>query len=257
MRKASDMTWDAARYDQSYDYVAGYGAPLLDLLDPRQGERVIDLGCGTGTLTEQIAARGAEVLGLDADPNMIAVAQAKHARPRFERADAHEFSVPNQADAVFSNAALHWMTEPRRVLLSVRRALRPGGRFIGEMGAAGNCATLIEGLRSAAAEAGLGPGLPLPWYFPTPAEYTTLLEQAGFTVRLLQYFERPTPLSPDSNGAAGWWQMFGPAVLRGYPEFAIGQLLERVNEITRAALVHDGTWYADYVRLRFVAETRQ
>ncbi len=248
------MRWDAVRYDQSFGYVAGFGTPLVDLLDPRPGERVLDLGCGTGTLTAEIARRGADVLGLDAAADMVAAARAKHPAGRFERADGHDFAVPDQVDAVFSNAALHWMTRPRAVLASVRRALRPGGRFVAEMGAAGNCATLINGLRTAAAEAGLPAPAPLPWYFPTPAEYATLLERAGFTVRSLQRFERPTPLSPETNGAADWWLMFGAPVLRGYPEFALGPLLERVNEITRPTLAPDGVWVADYVRLRFTAE---
>jgi trans-aconitate methyltransferase len=245
--------WDAERYDRQFSFVSGYGAPLVDLLDPKPGERVVDLGCGTGSLTAAIAERGAAVTGLDGDPGMVAAARKQHPGMVFALADGHRFTVAAPVDAVFSNAALHWMTRPDEVIGSVRSALRPGGRFVAELGGAGCVATLVEGLRAAADSLGLPEPAALPWYFPTPAEYAGRLEAGGFRVRLLEFFDRPTPLAAEAGGAAGWWRMFGPSVLAAYPVDAVEPLLDRVNALTRDRLVQDGTWVADYVRLRFVA----
>ena len=248
------MRWDAERYDRQFSFVTRYGLPLVDLLDPRPGEHVVDLGCGTGALTAAIAQRGAAVTGLDGDPQMVAAARRQYPELTFDVADGHSFTVPAPVDAVFSNAALHWMTRPDAVIASVRAALRPGGRFVAEMGAAGCVATLIDGLRAAVVDLGLGTDVSLPWYFPTPAEYATRLEAAGFRVRLMEFFDRPTPLAQDSDGAADWWRMFGAGVLAAYPPEAVEPLLLRVNELTRDRMLSDGVWVADYVRLRFVAQ---
>jgi SAM-dependent methyltransferase len=158
-------------------------------------------------------------------------------------------------DAVFSNAALHWMTRPDEVLAGVRASLRDGGRFVAEMGAARNVAALVAALREAALRVGLSVDLPIPWYFPTPAEQATRLERAGFTVRLLQYVDRPTRLTSVADGAADWWRMFGSSTLAAVPADSLGELLAMVNEVAAPSLRGaDGVWVADYVRLRFVAE---
>ena len=250
------MRWNAQAYDSSFGYVSAHGAPLLDLLDPKPGERVLDLGCGTGVLTAEIAARGAHVLGIDASRAMIEAAMAKYPGLEFTVGDAHDFTVAHPYDAVFSNAALHWMSrDPDAVISCVRMALRPGGRFIAEMGGAGNCASLISAMKTAWREYGL-PEPELPWYFPTPAEYALRLERGGFTVRLLEYFDRPTPLTECPNGAADWVRMFAGPLLQRVPPELVDPLLRRVNELAAPALRHEYGWMADYVRLRFAAQRR-
>lgn len=251
------MAWDAERYDEAFGFVPALGVGVLDLLDPRPGERVLDLGCGSGELTAQIASRGARVVGVDSSPEMLARAGERFPDLDLRLVDGHDLDVDEPVDAVFSNAALHWMTDPDAVLAGVRSALRPGGRFVAEMGAAGNVAQLVSALRAAAFRIDLADELLLPWYFPTPAEQAVRLEQVGFTVRLLEYVDRPTPLTGCAGGAADWWRMFGPTTLEQVPAGRLDELLATVNELAAPSLRGaDGVWVADYVRLRFVAEAR-
>jgi SAM-dependent methyltransferase len=248
-------TWDAATYDASFSYVPALGLAVLDLLDPRPGERVLDLGCGSGELTAAIAERGSDVIGIDSSPEMIERARGRFPHLDLRLADGHDLDLDEPVDAVFSNAALHWMTDPDAVLAAVRTVLGDGGRFVAEMGAAGNVAQLTGALRAAAFRLDLDVDLELPWYFPTPAEQARRLEQVGFVVRLMEYVDRPTPLVDCPDGAAGWWRMFGPSVLEQVPAHRVDELLVTVNEIARPQLVDaSGVWVADYVRLRFVAE---
>ncbi|MCF2532941.1 class I SAM-dependent methyltransferase [Yinghuangia soli] len=254
------MTWNAMQYDNNFSFVSAYGRGVVELLAAEPGERILDLGCGTGDLAVEIAASGASVHGIDGDAEMIRTAVAKHGEaagaPTFAVADGHTFTVAEPFDAVFSNAALHWMKQPGEVAARVRDALVPGGRFVAEFGAGRNVAALIEGLRTAAAEVAPGVPVELPWYFPSTAEYATCLEQAGFEVRTTSYFDRPTALSPGDT-AADWWRMFGPLVLRHFPADVHEPLLARVDDVLRDRLTReDGSWYADYARLRFVAVRR-
>lgn len=244
--------WDARAYDRAFSYVSVMGGSLIELLEPRAGESIVDLGCGTGDLTARAAESGAHVRGFDRDRSMIAEARSKYPTLTFDVADAHQFSAPEPVDAVLSNAALHWMTRPDEVIASVRRALRPGGRFVAEFGAGANVAALIGGLRAAVAERSL-PQPSLPWYFPTPAEHATRLENGGLEVRRLDYFARPTPLQ-QGDTAAGWWRMFGPSVLEQLPIDSVDAILRRIDALLEPVLVGaDGVWSIDYVRLRFVA----
>ncbi|MGW4424196.1 class I SAM-dependent methyltransferase [Streptosporangium sp. NPDC004631] len=250
------MRWNARAYDSGFGYVSTYGAPLVDLLDPRPGERIVDLGCGTGVLTAEISSRGARVLGADGSQEMIEKARTQYPGLDFIVGDGHDFTVAEPYDAVFSNAALHWMSrEPDAVISGVREALTPGGRFVAEMGGAGNCAALIAALLTSWREHGL-PEPDLPWYFPSPAEYATRLEKGGFTVRLLEYFDRPTPLDECPGGAADWVRMFAGSLLQGVPADLAELLLRRVNELAAPALRRETGWMADYVRLRFAAVRR-
>jgi SAM-dependent methyltransferase len=251
------VTWNAVRYDEAFAFVPAMGVAVLELLNPQPGERVLDLGCGSGELTAQIAQRGAHVVGVDSSPEMIERGRARFPHLDLQLADGHELDFAQRFDAVFSNAALHWMTDPDAVLAAVRSALVDGGRFVAEMGAAGNVGQLISALRAAAFRLDLNVDLELPWYFPTLGEQASRLEQVGFTVRLMEYVDRPTQLVDCADGAADWWRMFGPSVLEQVPADRVDELLAMVNQIARPDLVDaSGVWVADYVRLRFVAEVR-
>ncbi|GLW97716.1 class I SAM-dependent methyltransferase [Microtetraspora sp. NBRC 16547] len=252
----SHTRWNARAYDNSFGYVSAQGAPLVELLDPQPGERVLDLGCGTGVLTAEIAKRGVRVLGIDGSAPMIETAIAQYPGLDFTVGYGDDFTVVQPYDAVFSNAALHWMSrDPDAVISCVRMALRPGGRFVAELGGAGNCATLTSAMRTAWREHGLREP-ELPWYFPTPAEYAVRLEKGGFTVRILEYVDRPTPLDECPGGAADWVRMFAGSLLDGVPPALVEPLLRRVNELAAPALRRESGWVADYVRLRFAAVRR-
>jgi trans-aconitate methyltransferase len=248
------MDWDALTYDLRFGFVSGYGLGLVDLLDPRPGERVLDLGCGTGALSAEIAARGAAVEGVDADAQMVSRARAEHPGLRFRLGDARTLTLDEPADAVFSNATMHWVAaaDQPSVLAAVRRALRPGGRFVAEMGGAGNVTALVGAAAGARAALGLPPAEP-PWCFPTPTEQAARLEEAGFGVCLIEHFDRPTPLT-GSDTAADWTRMFGRYVLAGVPTDRQAALLAELDRLAAPALRDSaGRWTADYVRLRWWA----
>lgn len=196
------------------------------------------------------------MLGIDGSHLMIETAIAQYPGLDFTVGDGHDFTVAQPYDAVFSSAALHWMgRDPDAVITCVRMALRPGGRFVAELGGAGNCAALTSAMLTAWREYGL-PEPELPWYFPSPAEYAARLEKGGFTVRVLEYFDRPTPLDECPRGAADWVQMFARSLLEGVYPGTVEPLLRRVNELAAPALRRESGWMADYVCLRFAAVRR-
>jgi trans-aconitate methyltransferase len=244
--------WDADRYQRQFGFVSALAGDLLELLDPAPGGTVLDLGCGTGELAAAIAATGARVWALDSDPAMVAAARRRLGGDRVLLADGHDFTLPELVDVVFSNAALHWMPRPAQVIGRVRAALRPGGRFVAELGGAGNLAVLLEALAAATAEAGL-PAPTCPWYFPTPAQYATLLEAGGFRVARMEHFARPTPLTDCPGGLADWMAMFGGTLTAQVPATRLAAVLARVEELAAPRLRRQGGWSLDYWRLRFLA----
>ncbi|GAA3385877.1 class I SAM-dependent methyltransferase [Cryptosporangium minutisporangium] len=245
----STQTWDAALYDRHHGFVASYGQDLLELLAALPGERVLDLGCGTGDHVALLRSRRVVADGVDASAEMIARATDKYPDfPYFAVADARELTAEDHYDAVFSNAVLHWVPEPERVAASVARALRPGGRFVAEFGGAGNVGTIIRAAQEVRAEAGL-PAAPLPWYYPTVGEYATVVEGAGLEVRSAWLFDRPTVLD-GSAGLANWLRMFASFLLDGVDE---ATFLPALEDRVRDTLWRNGAWWADYRRLRLVA----
>ncbi len=243
--------WDSSLYDDRHSFVWKKAGDLIDLLDPRPGERVLDLGCGTGHLTAQIAARGAEAVGLDGSLSMIAQARQNYPRLRFVLGDARAFEFDDPFDAVFSNAALHWIPEAAIVVAGVARALKPGGRFVLEMGAKGNVARIVGTLAAVLEEAGYPARNP--WYFPSAGEYAALLEQHGFEVQSLWTFERWNKLEHPEKGLREWIEMFAGAWFEGVPAEAREGIVGAIESRLRSSLWRDGAWWADYRRLRVVA----
>jgi SAM-dependent methyltransferase len=249
MSNAAGQSWNPETYAKNARFVADLGQPVVDLLAPQPGESILDLGCGDGALTEKIVALGCDVVGIDASPEQIAAAKARGLNVAV--ADGHDFDLGRTFDAVFSNAALHWMREPQRVLQAVHRALKPGGRFVGEMGGAGNTAIVSAALRKALARRGLDFDQLTPWYFPTTDEYRRELTQTGFTVTSINLFPRPTRLPGE---LIAWLETFAGAFGRSFPEPDRQQLLEEIQDDCRPTLLgSDGVWTVDYVRLRFAA----
>ena len=246
---AAGQQWDPRAYARNGRFVAEMGAPVLDWLAPTAGERVLDLGCGDGVLTEQIVAAGCAVVGADASAEFVATARERGIDARL--ADGHDLPFNEEFDAVFSNAALHWMKrDPDAVLAGVARALKPGGRFVAEMGGAGNVAAIRGAVYDALTRRGIDAVGADPWYFPTADDYRARLEAAGLSVARIGKFPRPTPLPGD---VVGWLRTFARAFLEAVPEGERDAVLAEVQESLRPQLGVAGVWTADYVRLRFIA----
>jgi len=241
--------WETASYVANAGFVAELGAAVVDLLAPKPGERILDLGCGDGRLTERIAATGASVIGADAAPDLLAAARGRGIA--VVRADGHALPFAPVFDAVFSNAAMHWMTRPDAVIAGVHRALRPGGRFVGELGGHGNVAAICTALLAVRKRHGGNGAARLPWFFPTAEQYAGLLAAGGFRVHAIGLMPRPTPLP---TGMAGWLETFANPFFAGLvPTERGAALAEAVALLTPSLQDHQGRWTADYVRLRFAA----
>jgi SAM-dependent methyltransferase len=246
--KPRSNTWDASLYESDHAFVWKHGAALLPLLHAQSGERIVDLGCGTGQLTSEIAATGAETLGIDSSPDMIGQARQNYPKLKFQLADARSFLVSEPFDAVFSNAALHWIPDARPVAQAIFRALKPGGRFVAEFGGKGNTGQVMTALEQAGAVDPLSI-----FYYPSVGEYSTLLESEGFEVRLATLFDRPTELADPVRGLEQWLLMFLQKALDTIPAPLRRSAITNVEDRLRAALFYEGKWHIDYRRLRVIA----
>lgn len=252
--KDRQAEWNSNLYDTKHDFVWKYGADLMPLLDPKCGERILDIGCGTGHLTAQIADAGADVVGVDRSAEMVDAARKAYPNLHFEVADARNLQYRDEFDAVFSNATLHWIHEPELVIQGVRNALRSGGRFVAEFGGKGNIRKMQDAFERALVELGLAANGEInPWYYPSVSEYAALLETNRLEVRFITLFDRPTGLADGDAGMRNWISMFGGAYTSRLDAGARELFLRKVEEFLRADLFRDGQWWADYRRLRFVA----
>ena len=249
MSVATTQKWNAQQYSEQGRFVSDLGMPVVELLAPRRGERVLDLGCGDGVLTAKLVALGCNVVGVDGSASMIDAAKALGLDARVM--DGHALSFDGEFDAVFSNAALHWMKQPDKVVDGVWRALKPGGRFVGEMGGEGNVATIVAALETALRARGIDPKAFNPWFYPSAEQYRALLEARGFVVSSSELIDRPTPLPGTVND---WLETFAQPFAAGLPERERPALFQSAMESCRSKLCDsEGRWSADYVRLRFAA----
>lgn len=247
---ASPQTWDPDRYARNARFVADLGMPVIELLDPRPGERTLDLGCGDGVLTQKLAEMGCDVVGADSSEELIAAARQLGLDARVVDGQALAFDA--EFDAVFSNAALHWMKrDPDAVIAGAWRALRPGGRFVAEFGGERRVQTIVDALHEALGRRGIDAAALNPWYFPPLAEYQARLERQGFRMEYIAHIPRPTPLPGE---VTGWLETFAESFTRPLPPDERPAFLAEVQEILRPRLCEiDGRWTADYTRLRFDA----
>lgn len=253
-QKHNEKTWNTALYDGKNAFVWKHGRGVVELLAPRPGERILDLGCGTGHLTNQIADTGAEVIGMDRSQPMIEEARRLYPNLRFEIADATNFHFDQQFDAVFSNAALHWMKDQDAVARSIWEALKAGGRFVAEFGGKGNIRAIRSSLTKAVEAAGeIINAEPFARYYPSIGEYATLLETHGFRVTFATHFERPTKLDEGEKGLRNWLFTFADNVIESLPESKREAVIAQVEGELRPALFRDGSWFADYRRIRIAA----
>ena len=243
------QSWDPERYARNARFVADLGAPLVELLAPRAGEHILDLGCGDGALSVELMAAGAAVVGIDSGADMIAAARALGVDAHVGDGQALTFDAA--FDAVFSNAALHWMRDADAVIAGVKRALKPGGRFVAEFGGAGNVANVRRALVAALERRGIDGRARSPWYFPTPEAYRERLEAHGFTVASIALIPRPTPLPGDIRD---WLETFCESFLDAVPTAERAAFKDEVAAALEATNRDaDGGWSVDYVRLRVAA----
>lgn len=245
MSSGSTQNWNPKDYRENASFVSELGLPVVEWLSPVQGESILDLGCGDGTLALKLENFGCDVVGIDSSPEMINA--AKSIGLNASVCDGHQLSFTDKFDAVFSNAALHWMVLPEAVISGVWASLKPGGRFVDEFGGFGNVATIIRAIE----QEHLGRSAECPWFFPAPDQYQEMLTKAGFEVRKISLIPRPTPLPGD---VGGWLRTFAQPYTNQLTESQrdgfIAAVVERLNP---QLCDKQGLWTADYVRLRFEA----
>ncbi len=244
-------SWNPHSYAAHARFVSDLGEPLVQLLAARPRELILDLGCGDGALTEKIAGCGCSVIGVDSSlPQLQA---AKERGLNVVAMDGHQLGFQRRFDAVFTNAALHWMKQPETVAACVANSLKSGGRYVGEFGGRGNVEKIRCSLHAALKRRGIDPASIDPWYYPSPEEYLELLSNAGFTMTYIELIPRPTKLPGD---ILGWLEVFAQPFTRSVAEGQRESFLEEVRS-ELATWLRDtvGNWYADYVRLRFKATT--
>ncbi|HEY4109746.1 class I SAM-dependent methyltransferase [Puia sp.] len=254
MTTTLDTKWNAGLYDDKHNFVFKFGEDVVHLLAPQQGERILDLGCGTGYLTNLIAQAGARVIGIDHSASMIGRATAAYPDLDFRVMSATAFHFDTPFDAVFSNATLHWVLDKEQAIDNIYKALRPGGRFILEMGGKGNVEEIVVATRKVLTRHGYYSNAATQlWYFPSLGEYSTLLEKRGFRVRFAAHFDRPTQLQDTDNGIKDWIKMFGNAFFNDIPDSAIEPVLDEIQEAVRPTNFRNHNWYGNYKRLRIEA----
>ncbi|UOQ84935.1 class I SAM-dependent methyltransferase [Gracilibacillus salinarum] len=244
--------WNPEFYDHRHSFVSELGNDVVQLLAPVKGESILDVGCGTGDLTNQISHRQVTIEGIDKSENMIQQALHKYPHIHFSAQDILEMEYHQQFDAVFSNAALHWVKQPKPALERIYHSLKPGGRFVAEFGGKGNVETITDAIILQIKKAGIDyHNQQFPWYFPSIAEYTALMEHAGFRVTLAQHFDRPTPLDGE-EGIRNWVEMFATELLKDSSDEMKEQIISGVEDSLRDVLFQDDQWVADYKRLRVI-----
>lgn len=248
------MKWDVNLYNKKHGFVHQYGGDLVQLLDPKQGEHILDLGCGSGQLTKEISSSGATAIGIDSSQEMIDSSKKMFPEIEFHQMDAQSFDFDHRFDAIFSNAVLHWVKNQQAAAKNMHEHLKENGRLVVEFGGYGNVATIIEALRDSLTGHEFFDNAKLErWYFPKISTYTSMLEEIGFEVVYAQLYDRPTLLESKEDGIKDWIEMFGVHFFEGIPAKVKTQILNEVQDKVRTKCFKEGKWYADYRRIRVVA----
>ncbi|ETW09165.1 hypothetical protein H310_01597 [Aphanomyces invadans] len=245
--------WDPTQYNRAAGFVAReFGESLVEVLRPQPNETILDLGCGDGAVTAKIAATGASVIGVDSSEPMVSHARAHFGLDaRVMDGQALTFDNGEVFDAVFSNAALHWMPNTEGILSSVASVLRPGGRFVVECGGFGNIASIVTAIVAVLARHGIDGRSKIPWTFRTATEWEAHLTNARFRVKSIASYSRQ-PVLPD--GIVGWLKTFGDNFFDELPVDKREEAMHDIQDLLKWSLCdREGLWRADYIRLRFEA----
>ena len=245
------MKWNAKQYEEAAAFVPEFGKELIDMLKPKASDRLLDVGCGDGALTQSLELHCAEIIGIDADENMVARAIQRGLKAFAY--PASDLPFDNEFDGALTNAVLHWIPNKAKVLKAVHKALKPNKRFVGEFGGQGCIETIVEGFKEVCRGKGIDSEVKLPWHFSNKDDFHSLLEQMNFEVKRCETFPR-RPRLP--QGLRGWLDTFLTPNL-GLPANLIDELYSELEKKVRSELYHNGHWYADYVRIRFNAESKK
>ncbi len=246
------QSWQAQEYIDDASFVATMGEPVVALLNPKAFERILDLGCGDGALTAKLATQCAEVYGVDASADMVSMAHTRGLSAHVCRGESLDFE--QEFDAVFSNAALHWMQDYTQVIDGVHRALKPCGRFVGEFGGYGCVAKIVEAMEQVFAQNEAFGDFVNPWFFPSVEVYQKALHEGGFDVESVALIERPTPLKA---GVEAWLRVFSKGITHHLSEIQVTEFIAQTTALLEPQLyTQDSGWVADYMRLRFYAKKR-
>ena len=247
------MIWNATLYNEKHSFVAKYGEDVLGWLAPQKDEDILDVGCGTGMLTEKITEAGAIVTGMDASPEMINKAKQTYSNIEFFVKDASNFSFDKKFDAAFSNATFHWIKNQQNVLQCIYDVLKSGGRLVYEMGAKRNIESIHNAIKKVLLEEGFETNIKIEVnYFSSAAEQATMLEKVGFTISNIIQFERPTELVGE-DGMKNWIIQFAQAYFQNIPTQKAKNIIDKAVAILKETNYNSGKWYADYIRLRVKA----
>lgn len=245
------MKWDSILYDNKHDFVAEYGKALLEFVPHNPAQSILDLGCGTGTLTAQLSRLGKIAVGVDSSQSMISKAKEQFADITFMVCDALSLPFYQEFDVVFSNAVFHWISDHNALLNSVYKALKPSGLLICEFGAAGNISSIENTFAKACRR--LGYEYETKFNFPTCEDFGKSLKNCGFIIDKIYDYDRPTPLKDGEDGLSNWMKQFFASELSEMPLKAQAAIIQKVEEELKDLLWNGNEWTADYRRLRAVA----
>ena len=246
--------WKPELYNEKHSYVYQYGENLIKLLDPKENQRILDLGCGSGQLTSKINGFAKETIGIDKSADMIADAKTKFPNIEFKVGDAGNFKFDEKFDSIFSNATLHWVKDYKGAIKCMYENLNSNGKIVLEFGGKGNIQTIVNELRNSLRKRGYDKQSNLKlWYFPSIGEYSSELESVGFRVLFAEHYDRPTELSDENSGIKDWISMFADSFFIGVSENHREEIKNEVKEKTKEKCLINGKWFADYKRIRIVA----
>ncbi|BDD06981.1 class I SAM-dependent methyltransferase [Aureibacter tunicatorum] len=246
--------WYAKEYQEKHKYIYQNGKELIKLLNPQKGEKILDLGCGTGELTYEIQQLGAETIGIDLSPEMITRAKHKFPEMNFRQVPAEKMSYHHSFDAVFSNETIHWVTNQIQLTSKIYNALKQNGRFIAEFGSRGNCRKTIQAIKKMLVKLNKPERIELiQWYFPSISSYTDLLEAYGLEVRYAEIFDHPTVMEDPDRGVIEWLHSFADYLFGGYSYDEKEVIFAEIQESLKNSNFREGKWYLDYKRMRVSA----
>lgn len=246
-----NMEWNSTLYDKKHDFVAEYGKGLLEFVPKNDEQAILDLGCGTGILTVQLAELCNKVIGVDSSQSMIDKAKEQFGNIEFMVCDALALPFENEFDVVFSNAVFHWISDHDALLINIHKVLKPQGLLVCEFGANGNIATIENAFEKACNS--LGYDYEPKFNFPTVENFGKLLENNGFIIDRIYDYDRPTVLKDKEQGLVNWMKQFFASELAVMPEHIQAMVFEKVEELTRKILWNEEEWVVDYRRLRAIA----